>query len=226
MINEFVKGTKIFRVKTQFDQEYLEEVPVHFDHMNDAKLYLNDAMRNRHANKAIQRIAKNVAPKYGRYSRRPSPGEQELLDQLCFRIYSGDLSLVEVDYGLRSKPRQTINFPEISNFKLSECCYETMIVIRQKIKLGKALNLVFPGILFVKFFSHPQAPIKTAILSNMYTITTTDWEQLAIAMAGLNRIQKRGIYGDTKMEIANHLLRSDMKHVAYWQTVQKCIVAA
>lgn len=63
-------------------------------------------------------------------------------------------------------------------------------------------------------------------MSSAYTVAATDWEQLAEAMVGLGRIQRRGLYGNTKMEIAHHLLRSEIEQVTYWQTMQSCILAS
>lgn len=226
MINEFTKDAKVFRIKTPLEQEYLEEIPIEFENMSEVKDFFNEAMRNRSTNRDIRHIVVNVAPRIGRFSRRPKPSHQDLADQFLARIESGDLSLVEVDYGIRLKSRKKIKFPDIKDFKLSDCCYETMITIREKIEVGKFLHLIFPGILFTTFFSHPQAPIKGVVVNNLYTVTTTDWEQLAMAMEGLGRIQRRGLYGDAKAELSYHLIRSEMAQVEFWKAMQQCILAS
>jgi hypothetical protein len=140
---------------------------------------------------------------------------QQTFEQLCLKIWAGDLLLVEI----KAKP--------IIRFK--KCCIQSIDAINMIIKNANPLHkTLFISKLALLFFSHPRGgnllgQVSTAVnLSgvNLRDINALDWEALAKAMMSVGDIARKSAFKTAQLEArVNHAKDNDRELVFFWEGV-------
>jgi len=195
MLQEFIHDHKVYAIRRGIDVgSSFDETVVVFRSLNSAQAFFRSAAQNRLAREDLLKVAKSLQPTFCRPPRNcPTPTSQELLDQLCLRVYQGDLILVEIKPG---KP----------DLVFEECCIESLKKITAVDDSKKIIGIaVCIAEVHEIFASHTRLPSLISALSSAYNYKETDWDKLAKAMLSLN------IYMAAEVKRKNYPLRIGSK---------------
>lgn len=103
MLREFIKGTNIYAIRSKIDPVYSDEISIHFRDKEAIQNFFDTTVKEKSSQSAILCIAKDVTPSSCRRSIKaiPQPSDQDLIDKLLEKIYTGELKVVQKSRKMR-----------------------------------------------------------------------------------------------------------------------------
>lgn len=216
MLQEFMHDHKVYAVrnKVDFGSPFNEEV-VLFRNLDRAQEFFRSAAQDPFARKDLLKVADRLKPTYCRPKKIcPKSTDQEQIEQLCLRVFQGDLILVEI------KPKPAV--------WLEDCCIKSKDAIGAILKNAKVLDkALLAGKILTIFVSNSRGSNLASIAStavathgiDISNINSKEWEILARAIMAVPIVARRKAFDIAGDERRKHELDNKRELEIFWKGV-------
>ncbi len=215
MLQEFIHDHKVYAIKKEIDIDASNEEVVLFRDLNSAQAFFRSIAKDPFACEDVLSVAKWIGiSNPGSPKKQDRQSVQQILEQLCLKIYAGNLILVEI------KPMPVI--------WLEECCIESIAVIKGKLKSSPVLDkALLVGKLATIFSSNSRGSSLASIASSAIAthgidirdINSKEWEALARSIIDVPKITRKSIFKVAKQETFKHLKENKQELRLFWEGV-------
>jgi hypothetical protein len=218
MQQEFIFEDKVYRIRSQLDLTSPNEEPILFRDLASAQAFFRSVAKNRLACEDLLEAAKWLGiSNPGIYNKKIPQTAQAVLEQLCLKLWRGDILLVEI------KPF----------IWFEKCCIKSLDSINVILKSSKALgNALLPSKLVLLLWYPLKAQPLVGIVSTavgMYgidpsKISANDWQILAKSILDVPKITRERVSKIAEYETIKHEFDNKRELQHFWKGIYDTFV--